>query len=210
MADTLTIPQVVDALTAACEAIVAAKDRLTKADQAIGDGDHGLGMSRGFTAGREALAAATPDTVGDAFKEVGSAILATSGGASGAIFGTWLRAPGKTVTGDTLDAEAYAVALESGAEMVMKRGKATTGQKTMLDALVPAAEAARAAVGEGLPAAARAAAEAASAGSEATKDMISGFGKSVTLGERSLGHPDPGSISVAIVLAAIADSIDAA
>jgi dihydroxyacetone kinase-like protein len=88
MADTLTIPQVVDALTAACEAIVAAKDRLTKADQAIGDGDHGLGMSRGFTAGREALAAATPDTVGDAFKEVGSAILATSGGASGAIFGT--------------------------------------------------------------------------------------------------------------------------
>ncbi|MGC5626998.1 dihydroxyacetone kinase subunit DhaL [Georgenia sp. Z1344] len=208
MADQLTAAQTATALTAACDAIVAAKERLTRADQAIGDGDHGVGMARGFTAAKEALAEASPATPGEAFKAVGSAVLATSGGASGAIFGTMFRAPAKVLTGDTLDADGFATALEAGAEQVMRRGKAEVGQKTMLDALVPAAEAARAAVGQGLAATARAAAVASADGVERSAELVSGFGKSRSLGERSVGHPDPGAISVSVLLGAIADVVD--
>ncbi|MGC5616420.1 dihydroxyacetone kinase subunit DhaL [Georgenia sp. Z1491] len=209
MADQLTTAEVTAVLTAACDAIVAAKDRLTQADQAIGDGDHGVGMARGFTAGKQALAEASPGSAGEAFKAVGSAVLATSGGASGAIFGTLFRAPAKVLDGDTLDAEGFASALEAGAEQVMRRGKAQVGQKTMLDALVPAAEAARSAVPDGLTATARAAADAAAEGVERSAELVSGFGKSKSLGERSVGHPDPGAISVSVLLAAMADAIDA-
>lgn len=208
MADQLTTTQLAGVLTAACEGIIAARDRLTKADQAIGDGDHGVGMARGFAAARDALADLDAATAGEVFKAVGSAVLATSGGASGAIFGTLFRAPAKVLTGDTLDADGLATALETGAEQVMKRGKAEVGQKTMLDALVPAAEAARAAVGDGLVATARAAADAAVAGVERSVDMVSKFGKSRSLGERSVGHPDPGAISVSVILTSMADAID--
>ena len=209
-----TIPKAAAALAAACDAVVAAKDTLTKADQAIGDGDHGLGMARGFGAAAAALRAedAAFTTVGEVFSTAGTAVLETSGGASGAIFGTMLRAPRKAVPGEVLDGGALATALTEGAAKVAQRGKAAPGDKTMLDALVPAAEAARAAAdgGAGLPAVARAAADAAAAGRDATADMVAKFGKAKSLGERSLGHPDPGAMSVAILLTALADAIDAA
>ena len=209
----LTTAQAATALAAACDAVVAAKDTLTKADQAIGDGDHGLGMARGFGAAAAALRAEGAEfaSVGEVFSAAGTAVLETSGGASGAIFGTMLRAPKKALPGDVLDAEALATALETGAQKVMERGKAEVGQKTMLDALVPAAAAARkaAAGGADLPAVARAAADAAAAGRDATSDMVAKFGKAKSLGERSLGHPDPGAMSVTILITALADAIDA-
>lgn len=206
----VTVEQLREILSAACQAIVDAKEELGEADRATGDGDHGTGMSRGFGAGLDALKDAELATVGDVFKTVGTAVLNTSGGASGAVFGTMFRAPAKALSGDTLDDAGYADALEVAAEKVEVRGKASPGQKTMLDALIPAAEAARAAVGQGLPATARAAADAAEQGSEATKDMIAKVGKAKSLGERSLGHRDPGSISVTILLTTIADGIEKA
>lgn len=208
MAETVNAEQLREILAGACQAIVDARDDLGAADRATGDGDHGTGMSRGFGAALTALKDADLATVGDAFKTVGMAVLNTSGGASGAVFGTMFRAPAKSLSGDELDDAGYAGALEASAEKVEARGKASAGQKTMLDALIPAAEAARAAVGQGLPAVARAAAEAAEKGSDATKDMVAKVGKAKSLGERSLGHRDPGSISVSILLNAIADGID--
>ncbi|AZQ77912.1 dihydroxyacetone kinase subunit L [Flaviflexus ciconiae] len=207
MADTVNAEQLRTILTQACQAIVDAKELLGEADRATGDGDHGTGMSRGFGAGLEALKDAELSTVGDAFKAVGMAVLSTSGGASGAVFGTMFRAPAKALGGEEMDAEGYAAGLEAAVEKVMARGKAEPGQKTMLDALIPAAEAARASVSEGLAASSCAAANAAEQGSEATKDMIAKVGKAKSLGERSLGHKDPGSISVSILLTTIADGI---
>lgn len=208
MASTLDAEQVRTILLAACQAIIDAKEELGEADRAIGDGDHGQGMSNGFGAGMTALETAELPSVGAAFKTVGSAVLATSGGASGVIFGTMFRAPAKVLTGDVLDAEGYAAALAAAAEQIGTRGKAKVGDKTMLDALVPAAEAARAAAGDGLAAAARAAAEAAEKGSESTIDMVAAFGRAKSLGERARGHRDPGSMSVVILLQTIADGIE--
>lgn len=210
MADTLDTEQVRAILLEACQAIIDAKERLGEADRATGDGDHGQGMSNGFGAGQEALQSAELTTVGEAFKTVGTAVLGTSGGASGVIFGTMFRAPAKVLQGDVLDAEGYAAALQAAADQITARGKAHAGDKTMLDALIPAAEAAQAAAGQGLSAAARAAAEAAEKGSEATTDMIATFGRAKSLGERARGHRDPGSISVSILLHAIADGVDRA
>ncbi|MBO1030805.1 dihydroxyacetone kinase subunit L [Tessaracoccus sp. SD287] len=210
MASTLDAEQVRTILLAACQAIIDAKEELGEADRAIGDGDHGQGMSNGFGAGMTALETAELPSVGAAFKTVGSAVLATSGGASGVIFGTMFRAPAKVLTGDVLDAEGYAAALAAAAEQIGTRGKAKVGDKTMLDALVPAAEAARAAAGDGLAAAARAAAEAAEKGSESTIDMVAAFGRAKSLGERARGHRDPGSMSVVILLQTIADGIERA
>ncbi|WP_159716115.1 dihydroxyacetone kinase subunit DhaL [Geminicoccus flavidas] len=204
MSDRLTVDQTKAALVAAADAIIASTERLTKADQAIGDGDHGLGMARGMKAAKEALDKKPAATVGDLFKTVGMAIVSTSGGASGAVFGTLFTGAGKVLTADVLDAESFATALLEGQKAVQARGKAEPGHKTMLDALAPAAEAARANAAAGLPAAARAAAKAAAEGAERTKDMVAQFGRARTLGDRALGHPDPGAISVTIILDAFA------
>ncbi|MFN8048320.1 MAG: dihydroxyacetone kinase subunit DhaL [Ancrocorticia sp.] len=210
MAATLDIEQLRKILADMSQAIVDAKEELSEADRETGDGDHGSGMARGFSAARDAVLAADLKTAGDAFRAVGMAVLSTSGGASGAVFGTMFRAPLKALTGDVLDGEGYATALEVAAQQVEARGKAARGDKTMLDALIPAAEAARAVAGEDLSVVARAAADAAEEGSVATKSMIATIGKAKSLGERSLGYRDPGSISVAIMLKSIADGVDAA
>lgn len=212
MATTLNVEQVRSVLSAACQAIYDAREALSDADRQIGDGDHGVGMGRGFKAAREAVNEADLGTVGDAFKAVGSAVMRTSGGASGAVFGTMFRGPAKVLSSDTLDGEGLAAALEESAAQVQLRGKAKPGDKTMLDALVPAGAAAReaAAAGGDVTAVAKAAAAAAHEGCEATINMKATVGKSKSLGERSIGYRDPGAISVTILLDTIAQEIEAA
>jgi dihydroxyacetone kinase-like protein len=205
----LTIEQTRGLLVALCEAIETNVDVLTKADQAIGDGDHGVGMARGFKAAKAALLEAEPSTIGDLFKAGGSAIMATSGGASGVIFGMMLKAPAKALSGETLDAEGYATWLAQAAAQIQARGKAKPGDKTMVDAIVPAAEAASAAVSDGLQAVAEAAAAGAHKGKDDTVDMIATFGKAKALGERAKGHPDPGALSTTILLDTAVDYIKA-
>lgn len=188
------------------DAVVAAVDRLTDADLAIGDGDHGIGMRRGFEAARKALEAEPDAGVDAALKAVGTAVMTNTGGASGAVFGTLFRAGSKAVEGrDGLDAAGLADLLLAGLEAVMKRGGVTTGQKTMVDALAPAAEAADARRDADVDVALAAAADAARAGAESTRDMIAATGKARSLGERSLGHVDPGAITTTIILDAMRD-----
>lgn len=203
----LSIEQTRAMLIAMCEAIVDNTDLLTKADQAIGDGDHGVGMARGFRAARQAVEAAEPTSVGELFKAGGSAIMATSGGASGVIFGMFLRAPARELTGQTLDAAGYATWLSAAATQIQVRGKASPGDKTMVDAIVPAAEAAQAAVGDGLLAVAEAGAAGAQKGKDDTIGMVATFGKAKALGQRAVGHPDPGALSTTLLLDAARDYV---
>lgn len=186
-------------------------DLLTDADRAIGDGDHGIGMRRGFEAALEGLEAgdgsAPPDAV---MKSVGMAIMGKTGGAAGAVFGTLFRSGGKALEGrDRLDGDAFAAFLHAALEAVLKRGQVTEGQKTMVDALAPAARAAAEAEGRSFADVAAIAAEAAAGGVEATRDMVATTGKARSLGERSLGHVDPGAVSISIILAAMRDHVSA-
>jgi dihydroxyacetone kinase-like protein len=206
MADTLDLKATTDMLKAVSHSVIDQTDVLTDADLAIGDGDHGIGMRRGFEGALESLDSTPPDTIENALKAVGTAIMSKTGGAAGAIFGTLFRAGSKPLAGrDSLDGEGFAAFLDTGLEAVLKRGGVTEGQKTMIDAIAPAARAAKAASGDGLAATISAAAAASLAGVEATKNMIATTGKARSLGERSLGHPDPGAITTSLILKAMQD-----
>jgi dihydroxyacetone kinase-like protein len=192
---------------------------LTALDQAIGDGDHGINMDRGFGAITKALAErppADPATTGvaasaDLVKLVGRTLISTVGGASGPLYGTgFLRAASALAS---LPAEpapsggaAFVTALEAAATGIANLGKATTGEKTMLDALVPAASAARAALdgGAGTKEVVAAARDAAATGAAATIPMLATKGRASYLGERSIGHQDPGATSLALLLDVLA------
>jgi dihydroxyacetone kinase-like protein len=181
-------------------------DRLTQADQALGDGDHGVGMARGFAAARQKLATQPPDTVAGALRSVGMAVLSATGGAAGAIFGTLFRSGARRLEGATaFDAPALATFLEDGLQAIQERGHATVGDKTMVDALAPAAAEARALAGQSLDIALAGASDAARKGMEATRDMLPTMGKAWPLGERARGHVDPGALSMSLILEAMAE-----
>ncbi len=203
----LSAPQVREMLVAVADRIIAAEPLLSEADRNLGDGDHGLGMQRGFTAVKEKLATLPEgETIDKVLSATGMAMISSMGGASGAIFGTLFRDGGKALAGrDTFGAAELATFLEAACNGVRARGKANPGDKTMVDALHPAAEKARTATELDLPAALAAAAAAAEAGKEASKDMIAVFGRAKSLGEGALGHPDAGALSVTIILQAMRD-----
>ena len=181
--------------------MVASEPLLTKADQVIGDGDHGIGMERGFNA----VIALLDDNyqaedVSVLMKDIGTTMMSTMGGASGAIFGTLFRAGAKQIKGaQNLDTETFHNFLAAGLAGVYKRGGAKPGDKTMIDALVAAVDYSKDLSGS-LENNIEDIAVTAQQGVEATKDMIATTGKAKTLGARSLGHPDPGAISMALIL----------
>jgi dihydroxyacetone kinase-like protein len=195
-------------LSAAARSVILSKDRLTKADQDIGDGDHGVGMARGFTAFDQAIAKEA-HSIQELFRGCGRALMMASGGASGVIFGTLFQGAAQTVKGDVFDAEALVLALEGGLKAVQGRGKAKIGDKTMVDALAPAAEAARKTfVGGGsLEQVAAAAAQAAGEGLEATRGWVAKIGKAKGLGEQTVGFVDPGALTMSILLDSIAATL---
>jgi dihydroxyacetone kinase-like protein len=195
-------------LSAAARAVIASKDRLTKADQDIGDGDHGVGMARGFAAFDEATAKEA-GSIAELFRNCGRALMMTSGGASGVVFGTLFQGAGKALTRDTFDAEAFVAALEGGLKAVQDRGGAKVGDKTMIDALAPAAVAARSALDNGasIEQAAEAAAKAAASGADASRGLVAKVGKSKGLGDRTIGFIDPGALTTSILLDSIRDTI---
>lgn len=195
----LNIDQVKEMMNLVAERMVASKDMLCEADRNIGDGDHGIGMAKGYEAVLGTLSSETFESVSQLFMKCGMSMMSTMGGASGAIFGSMYRGGGKAI-GDAaeLDGTAFAAFLKGAEEMIVKRGGAKVGDKTMLDALIPAAEAAQGATG--FSEALQNAVDAAEAGKEKTKEMVATTGKAKTLGDRALGHPDPGAISVTIIL----------
>jgi phosphoenolpyruvate---glycerone phosphotransferase subunit DhaL len=207
--DSIDLEGVKQLLIAAADRVIGHRDALTKADQAIGDGDHGVAMERGFSAARQAVTTKPAQTVGDVFKNAGLAVLAQSGGASGAVFGTFFIGAGKPLSYPSLDVSGYTAALVAGLDAVQARGKAKPGDKTMVDALAAAiAAVTNTPQGQDLCTVAAVAAAGARAGSYATKDMVASTGKAKTLGARSLGHVDPGSITLSLVLEAWAETLD--
>jgi dihydroxyacetone kinase-like protein len=178
------------------------KDELTALDSAIGDADHGANMDRGMSAAVAALEASPPADPGALLKQVGMTLVSKVGGASGPLYGTFFLRMAGALGPDPADGETFARALRAGLDGVMARGKAEPGDKTMLDALVPACDALDAALAAGEPfgAALTAAAAAAGAGRDATVPLVARKGRASYLGERSAGHQDPGATSTALLL----------
>jgi dihydroxyacetone kinase-like protein len=206
---TLTTAQVVEMLNLMADRIIEAEPMLSEADRNLGDGDHGLGMKRGMEAVQEKLAAGV-DSIDKAFSSTGMAMMSSMGGASGAIFGTFWRSGAKAIAGcEAFDAQALANLMKAGVEGVMTRGGAKPGDKTMVDALQPAADKAAEVASLSLPGAIAAVAQAAADGRDASKAMIATMGRAKTLGEQSIGHPDAGACSVAVILQAMSDYVQA-
>ncbi|MFI8511852.1 dihydroxyacetone kinase subunit DhaL [Streptomyces sp. NPDC085460] len=189
------------------ETVAAAVDqeagRLTELDAAIGDADHGANLRRGFAAVADALAKEPPATPGGVLVAAGRQLISTVGGASGPLYGTLLRRAGKALgDGDAVTRAELADALAAGVAAVGQLGGAVPGDKTMLDALVPAVAA--------LPESFAAARAAAGEGALATVPLRARKGRASYLGERSVGHQDPGATSSALLFAALAEAAEEA
>ena len=184
------------------------KQYLTELDSAIGDADHGINMDRGFQAVLGKLDAGPPGDIGALFKTVGMTLVSTVGGAGGPLYGTLFLQLGIATAGKTeITAEDWATALGAAVTGVQSRGKAELGDKTMLDALIPARDAFAGAVAEGadLSSALRRSAGAAAEGMTATIPLVARKGRASYLGERSAGHQDPGATSSTLLLRTVAD-----
>jgi dihydroxyacetone kinase-like protein len=186
-------------MTATAASVDREAERLTALDSPIGDADHGSNLQRGFTAVVAVLEKEAPGTPGGVLTLAGRQLISTVGGASGPLYGTLLRRTGKAL-GDAgeVGAEQLAEALRAGVDAVMTLGGAAPGDKTMIDALVPAVDA----LGDSFAAARTAAEE----GAVATTPLQARKGRASYLGERSIGHQDPGATSAALLIAGLAEA----
>ncbi|MFF0057835.1 dihydroxyacetone kinase subunit DhaL [Streptomyces microflavus] len=186
-------------MAATAAAVDREADQLTELDSAIGDADHGSNLQRGFTAVAAVVEKDAPATPGAVLTLAGRQLISTVGGASGPLYGTLLRRTGKALGEDAeVTQEQLAQAFAAGVAAVGQLGGAQAGDKTMLDALLPAAEA--------LALSFRGAADAARAGAEATVPLLARKGRASYLGERSIGHQDPGATSAALLVEALAET----
>ncbi|GAA1864373.1 dihydroxyacetone kinase subunit DhaL [Asanoa iriomotensis] len=187
--------------------ITAEAEELTRLDAAIGDGDHGINLRRGFQAADEMLDKAEAETPGAVLQTVGRALISKTGGASGPLYGTAFRQAGKSLADATeVDVARLGSSLEAAFNGIQQLGAAHEGDKTMLDALGPAVTAYQVAAegGADLVGATRAAAEAAERGLQETVPMLARKGRASYLGERTIGHQDPGAASTVLILRALA------
>ena len=190
-------------IAAIAKKIEAEKDFLTQLDNEIGDGDHGINLSRGFKSVEEKLPTFADKDIGAILKGVGTQLVSTVGGASGPLYGTAFMKAGNVCKGkNELTAEEFAAALEAAVNGIKMRGKAVEGEKTMLDALCPALKALKDGLdgGKNLIDALQDGVNAAAAGVEYTKTIIATKGRASYLKERSLGHQDPGATSSLFML----------
>jgi dihydroxyacetone kinase-like protein len=205
----LGYPAVADWIQRFATVVAEQRAELVRLDTAIGDGDHGTNLDRGMRKAVEKLDALEGQDIGAALKAVGMALVSSVGGAAGPLYGTLFLQMGQSSAGrETLDLAGWTAALETGVQGVQARGKAEPGDKTMLDALLPAVEALRAAAVEGaeLPAALQRSADAAEEGMKATIPMEARKGRASYLGPRSVGHQDPGATSSQLLLASAAQA----
>jgi len=207
--NTVSIDQLTAWLSRFRDLVTEKRDYLTELDSAIGDADHGANMARGMGAVMEKLGGQSASTVDELLKGVGMTLVTSVGGASGPLYGTLFLRMGMTAGAvTTLDAATLGTALRAGLDGVVARGKAEAGDKTMYDAMEPALAAYDAAAGSGDVSAATAAAfDAASAGRDATIDLVARKGRASYLGERSAGHLDPGATSTAYLFQALAETL---
>jgi phosphoenolpyruvate---glycerone phosphotransferase subunit DhaL len=198
-------------LTSAAASLHEQRDYLTQLDAAIGDADHGTNMDRGFTAVVEKLEALDGQAApGRLLTTAGGTLVSTVGGASGPLWGTALRRAGRALgDAEEFGSDELADALDAALEGVVELGAAEEGDKTMVDALAPAARALRERLerGDTIAAALTAAHEAGEEGMRATVPLQASKGRASYLGERSIGHQDPGATSTALILGALAQSV---
>lgn len=189
------------------------RDYLTQLDSAIGDGDHGTNMNRGFEAVEKALAGQGSEVPpGRLLILAGKTLVSTVGGASGPLWGSALRAAGRSLgDAESFEGEALAEALSASIAAVVDLGAATPGDKTMIDALIPASDALKEQLASGAPLAAAlaAAGDAAEDGARATVPMLARKGRASYLGERSIGHQDPGATSAVLIVRALERAVAA-
>jgi dihydroxyacetone kinase-like protein len=198
------------ALRAAAEVVAEHRTELIELDRAIGDGDHGENLSRGFTAIVSALETEVPPTPGAVAKLAATTLISKVGGAAGPLYGTaFLRASAKLGDAAEIDVPLLLEALRAALEGVQARGKAVGGDATMVDALIPAVSAAEetaAGADASIAGVLAAAADAADRGAESTVDLVPRKGRASYLGERAVGHLDPGARSTALLLRAFAEA----
>ena len=199
-------------LTLSAQAMAEHRVELIELDRPIGDSDHGENMDRGFKAVMNKLAETPPETPAAALKLTAMTLMSKVGGAAGPLYGTaFLRAATALGEASDVDAATLAAALQAARDGIVARGKAESGDKTMVDAWTPAIEAAAAAAGDGdgdVRKVLLAAAEAAEAGAVSTDPMLARKGRASYLGERSIGHRDPGAVSSALILRAAAGAAE--
>jgi phosphoenolpyruvate---glycerone phosphotransferase subunit DhaL len=206
----LNTTMILDALAAVQRSILANESQIESLDRAIGDGDHFINVRRGC----EVLVALSPDLKGMppglALHKIGMKLLGTIGGASGPLISSFFMAMGKTLeSAEEPDRRQFAAAFASGVEAIKLRGKADVGEKTMLDVLIPVSRLLIKLVDEGtpLPALCAQLKDEATHNMLATKDMIASKGRASFLGERALGHIDPGCKTCEVAIAAVCDSV---
>jgi dihydroxyacetone kinase-like protein len=198
----ITTAEFAAALETFADRIREAREELTALDSAIGDADHGINMDRGMKAVVQKLDADQPGDVPALMKAVGMTLISKVGGAGGPLYGTLFLQFGQAAPPDGMTPDDFAACLDAAVAGVQSRGKAEPGDKTMIDALLPAGDALRAALadGAGFGAALDRAADAAEEGARATIPLVARKGRASYLGERSAGHQDPGATSSALLV----------
>lgn len=204
MADSKKVLEIIKAIGLKMEA---EKEYLTELDQPIGDSDHGVNMARGFAAVEGKLPDLEGKDIGTILKTVGMTLVSTVGGASGPLYGSAYMKAGMALAGkDEMDMDDFLSMMDTAVQAVEQRGKATVEEATMLDAMVPSLKAMKDAAAEGKSAGEvlEAGVRAAWAGAEYTKDLVATKGRASYVGERGLGHQDPGATSYSYMLEVIA------
>lgn len=207
MADTKKVIEIIKAMG---EKIDEEKDFLTKLDQPIGDSDHGINMARGFAEVEKKLPTLEDKDIGTVLKTVGMTLVSTVGGSAGPLYGTAFMKAGMAAAGKSeISIEEFIQIMEAAIEGVGQRGKSTTEEKTMLDAMVPSLEAMKAENGntQNAKQIVDAGVKAAWAGVEHTKELIATKGRASYVGERAIGHQDPGATSYSYMLEVIYDQL---
>lgn len=200
----ITLEQVKEMLIFVAQSVIENEPLLTKVDSAIGDGDHGTGMSLGMEKAAAQLKIADAQDIAGLFQTVGMTMLNSMGGASGVIFATMFFGGASEANGETeLTLPILYRVLNKAKEQIMKRGKAQQGDKTMLDALCPAVEAIAAHADDDMLVGLQAAESAAQVGMESTKNYVAKFGRAKSLMERSIGYQDAGATSVWLIFSAM-------
>jgi dihydroxyacetone kinase-like protein len=200
--------QLLDWLRLLDESLIEQRSYLTELDSEIGDGDHGANLARGAAAASAKVDSEQPATINELFRLVGMTLISTVGGASGPLYGTFFLRFASSPGGDTeLTGEEFADALDAGVKGVADRGNAELGDKTMFDALEPGARAFRDNLDQGAAIAARRAFDAAARGRDATAELVARKGRASYLGDRSIGHIDPGAASASLLFEALAEAL---
>jgi dihydroxyacetone kinase-like protein len=202
MDDTIGIEDIDRMIRSAADKIRVNRDDLSKLDSAIGDGDHGTTIARAMTIAEKVLDDSDKKELNGLLKDVGWGVMGVDGGATGPLLGSFLMGLSDGVgEQDVVDRPTLAAMFEAGLASVRRQSKAQIGDKTMMDALLPAVDAIRQAVdaGRSIKEALQKAAEAADNGAVSTKDFKARFGRAKNLGERAIGFQDPGATSIALI-----------